>query len=52
MKTNEMLLAQLEREVGGTRKAIENVPAGKNDWKPHPKSFSMGSLAALVASMP
>src|SRR5438552_18865157 len=52
MKINEMLLAQFEREAPGTRKALERVPEGKNDWKPHPKSMPLGSLAVLVASMP
>jgi len=52
MKINEMLLAQFEREAPGTRKALERVPEGKNDWKPHPKSMALGSLAALVAQMP
>lgn len=52
MKMTEMLLAQLEREGPGTRRALERVPEGKNDWKPHPKSMRMGDLAALVASMP
>jgi uncharacterized damage-inducible protein DinB len=49
---SEMLLAQLEREAPGTRKALERVPEGKNDWKPHPKSMPLGRLAGLVASMP
>ena len=52
MKTNEMLLAQLEREAPGTRKALERVPEGKDDWKPHPKSMPLGNLAGLVARMP
>ena len=52
MKLSEMLLAQLEREAPGTRKALEAVPQGKNDWKPHAKSMTLGSLASLVASMP
>ena len=52
MKMNELLLAQLEREAGGTRKALEQVPEGKNDWKPHAKSMTLGNLAGLVASMP
>ena len=52
MKLKEMLLAQLERESPSTRKALEAVPEGKNDWKPHPKSMALGSLASLVASMP
>ncbi len=52
MKLSQLLLAQLEREAEGTRKALERVPEGKNDWKPHAKSMALGSLAALVASMP
>ena len=51
MKINELLLAQLEREIPATRKAIERVPDGKDDWKPHPKSMPMGYLASLVATM-
>ena len=51
MKLNELLLAQLEREIPTTRKAIERVPDGKNDWKPHPKSMDLGYLATLVATM-
>ena len=52
MKINEMILAQIEREAPGTRKTLERVPVAKNDWKPHPKSMSLGSLAGLVARMP
>jgi uncharacterized damage-inducible protein DinB len=51
MNVKDTLLAQLEREAPGTRKALANVPEGKNDWKPHPKSMPLGSLANLVASM-
>jgi uncharacterized damage-inducible protein DinB len=51
MKLNELLLAQLERELASTRKLIERVPDGKDDWKPHPKSMQLGYLASLVATM-
>jgi hypothetical protein len=51
MKLNEMLLAQVDREIDGTRKALERVPVGKADWKPHPKSMQFGSLSTLVATM-
>ena len=52
MELKEMFLAQLEREAAASRKAIERVPEGRNDWKPHEKSMPLGKLAALVAAMP
>lgn len=51
MNLSQLLLAQLEREVESTRKAIERVPEGIDDWKPHPKSMPIGYLTALVATM-
>ena len=35
-----------------TRKVLERVPEQKFDWKPHPRSFSLGSLATHVATIP
>jgi uncharacterized damage-inducible protein DinB len=52
MKLTEFFLDQLEREATGTRRALERVPEGKNNWKPHEKSMELGYLAALVAKMP
>ena len=52
MKTTEWLLAQLESEAPRTRRALERVPAGRDDWKPHQKSMPLGQLAHLVATMP
>jgi len=52
MKLNELLLAQIEREARGTRESLERVPEGKGDWKPHPKSMTLGRLAVLLAHMP
>lgn len=42
----------MKREAAINRRALEVVPEGKNDWKPHPKSMPLGYLAALVATMP
>ena len=52
MKLTDLFLAQLEREAEGTRHALERVPEGRNDWRPHEKSMPLGYLAALVARMP
>ena len=52
MTMTDLFLAELEREVPRTRHALENVPVGKHDWKPHPKSMPLGYLAALVATLP
>src|SRR5215212_6983899 len=48
----EMFLDQLNREAPRTRRALEQVPQGRDDWKPHPKSMPLLRLAGLVASMP
>jgi hypothetical protein len=52
MGLREFFLWQLEHEVAASRKVIERVPEGRNTWKPHARSMELGSLAALVASMP
>jgi uncharacterized damage-inducible protein DinB len=51
-KMTDLFLAELKREAVGTRKALERVPEGQNDWRPHPKSMPLGYLASLVATMP
>jgi uncharacterized damage-inducible protein DinB len=52
MKLTQLFLDQLDREAVRTRGALESVPKGKDDWKPHPKSMPLMRLAGLVASMP
>jgi len=48
----ELFTAELRREAPRTRRALEAVPAGRDDWKPHAKSMPLARLAGLVASMP
>jgi uncharacterized damage-inducible protein DinB len=48
----EMLLPEFDLEMASTRKAIARVPSDKGAWKPHPKSFPLGHLTQLVATMP
>lgn len=52
MRATELFLAELDREVARSRRALERVPEGKYDWKPHDKSMAFGYLAELVATMP
>jgi len=52
MKLTELFLAELDREAPRTRRALEQVPTGRDDWKPHAKSMPLARLAGLVASMP
>jgi uncharacterized damage-inducible protein DinB len=48
----EHYLSELDREAQRTRRVLEAVPQGHDDWKPHDKSMPFARLAGLVASMP
>jgi uncharacterized damage-inducible protein DinB len=48
----EFLLTELDAEVHRSHKALEQMPEGKGDWKPHDKSMPFEYLAELVATIP
>ena len=52
MKLTEFFREELDREVERSRKALEQVPEGKYQWKPHDKSMIFGYLADMVATIP
>lgn len=52
MKLTELLVAEFDREVGRSRRALQEVPEGKYDWKPHEKSMIFGYLVNMVATIP
>ena len=52
VKLTDLLIAEIDREAPLTRRPLEVYPAGRDDWKPHPKSMPFGRLASLVAMMP
>ena len=52
MELKEYFLTEMEREVDRSRRALQEVPEGKYDWKPHDKSMIFGYLANMVATIP
>ena len=52
MELKEFLRSELDREVERSRHALEQIPEGKYDWKPHEKSMIFGYLANMVATIP
>jgi len=53
MDIHKELIAEFDRELALTRKVLAAIPEGADfSWKPNPKSFSLGRLAAHVAETP
>src|SRR5882757_1172714 len=52
MNLKDFLLAEMNREADRSRHALEQVPEGKADWKPHEKSMAFGYLTNMVATIP
>ena len=52
MELKELFLAEFDREAARSRRALEQAPEAKYDWKPHDKSMIFGSLAGMVATIP
>ena len=46
MNIIDPILQEYQQEMGTTRKVLERVPDEHWNWKPHPKSMSMGGLAS------
>ena len=51
MKMTELFLAELDREAASTRRVLERVPEGRNDWRPHEKSMPLGYLTTINATI-
>jgi len=52
MKMTDWFLAELDAEAKRTRRALESVPSGHDDWKPQDRSMPLQRLAMLVAQVP
>src|SRR5689334_11010590 len=51
MSMAQSLLPEFDNEMANTRKMLERIPDNKLDYKPDPKSMSMGVLASHIAEM-
>jgi uncharacterized damage-inducible protein DinB len=47
-----LLFSDLDQELATTRRILERVPDGKEDWRPHDKSMTLGKLSSHVAQLP
>jgi uncharacterized damage-inducible protein DinB len=45
-------IAELEQESAATRRTLERVPADQLEYRPHPKSMTLGQLALHIAGIP
>src|SRR5688572_19356328 len=52
MNLTQLFREELDREAVRTRRTLEQVPLGRDDWAPHAKSMPLARLAGLVAAMP
>jgi uncharacterized damage-inducible protein DinB len=52
MSMSQGFLQEFDHEAKTTRRVLERVPADKFNWKPHPKSMSLGQLAMHTAMTP
>lgn len=52
MKLSEIFLGEFAHEMISTQKTLERVPEDKFDWRPHPKSMTLGRLAGHIAELP
>ena len=52
MRIIDALIGELEQEAQATARVLERVPEAHLNWKPHPKSYSLGQLALHIATVP
>jgi len=52
MAIKESILPEFDQEMATTRKLLELVPEDRADWRPHPKSMTLGRLAIHLAELP
>jgi len=51
LSLQHLAFGDLERELATTRRVLERVPEDKFDWKPHVKSYSLGTLSFHIVNL-
>lgn len=52
MNVRESLLPEFDHEMTMTRVVLERLPEAAFEWRPHPKSYTLGGLATHLAQIP
>ena len=52
MRLTDLFISEIDREGERSRHALQNVPDGKYEWKPHERSMALGYLSDLIANIP
>jgi uncharacterized damage-inducible protein DinB len=52
MSMTQMLIDEMDQEAKTTRNMLSRVPDDQYDWKPHPRSMTIRSLATHIAELP
>jgi uncharacterized damage-inducible protein DinB len=52
MSIASAILPEFDHEMANTRRTLERIPEDKLEFKPDPKSMSLGRLAGHIAEMP
>ena len=51
MSIGQSMLGELDYELANTRRTLERIPENRLEWKPDPKSMSLGALAGHITEM-
>ena len=52
MPIAQALLPEFDHEMATTRTVLERIPEAKANFRPHPKSWTLGELGAHLANLP
>jgi uncharacterized damage-inducible protein DinB len=52
MNLRESLLPEFDHEMTMTRVVLERLPEAAFEWRPHPRSYTLGGLATHLAQIP